>query len=502
MKYLIFALCLGLSMSLSAQDLVIYNYKTGKIKNIKPRRYGNFVTLRIDNINTFKYKVTIQGEDIEYTTPIPSELQTLFRIQDRYAAEDKGSLLEAVGNTTASAKKMEALSKNIQKTSTVKLTTDMDNLVKACNSIKQPTKDIAEVQYTRMELISLSKQKWEDYAALSTALSGINPPNRDKMKRDYMGYIEKYRKVESVYDKALITIEQAVGSIDQDSIKNELDYIGKNKEETAAVKAAAAAYAHAIADNTRHAKSQILKSYKHIKEAYKTLEYDGNEYLQLIEDVLTLYTALNNKKNFEVLSAPIQLDTDFASFKIEVVPMKSNALLPIEHSKTADFKIGTRGGWKADFSVGATLAFGAGMKDSLYSIEPDGATGNSYLRAGKNHNVARPGLAAMMHFYPRTGKPIAFGGMFGVGADFKAINDPDISLFLGGSLILGIREKIMISGGVSFQRVVRNKSNYVVDQAYNTNDISLEDVQQKAFIASPFIAVSYNLTTRRNLTFK
>lgn len=501
MKYLILALCFGLTMSLSAQDLVIYNYKTGKVKNIKPRRYGTFVTLRIDNINTFKYKVTIEGEDIEYTTPIPSELQTIFRIQDRYSTEDKGSLMEAVGNTTAAADKMVAHSSVVKAlpntTATAAAKKDMTDLVKVCNSIKQPTKDIAEIQYNRMELISLSKQKWEDYSALSAQVAAIVPPSRDKMKRDYMSYIDKYRKVEDAYEKAIRSTELF---IEEDSI-GVLRTAGVpvgGVPTTAQIQAAKNA-----ADKQRKSLlNPILKAYKNIEEAYETLEYDGDEYLQLIEDVLTLYTALNNKKNFEVLSAPIQLDTDFASFKIEVVPMKSNALLPIEHSKTADFKIGTRGGWKADFSVGATLAFGPGMKDSLYSLEPDAASGTSFLRAGSNNNVARPGLAAMMHFYPRTGKPMAFGGMFGVGADFKAIDDPDISLFLGGSLVLGIREKIMISGGVSFQRVIRNKSNFVVDQAYNTNDISLDQIEQRAFIAAPFIAVSYNLTTRRNLTFK
>ena len=119
------------------------------------------------------------------------------------------------------------------------------------------------------------------------------------------------------------------------------------------------------------------------------------------------------------------------------------------------------------------------------------------LKRRDNHNIISPGLAAMMHFYPRSGKNIAWGGLFGVGAGFQSTEDINFSLYTGVSLVMGKRQKIMLSAGFSFLRVERLKDKqFEIDKEYPISKIDLANSTEKVFKSSGFLSISYNITNR------
>ena len=104
-------------------------------------------------------------------------------------------------------------------------------------------------------------------------------------------------------------------------------------------------------------------------------------------------------------------------------------------------------------------------------------------------------MAAMMHAYKRSEKQVAWGGMLGVGAGFQSVDDANLKIFIGPTVVFGREQKVFLSGGFSLQRVDRLKSpKYDKDTEYTTIDLS--DVTQKEMKPSLFFSVSYNLTNR------
>ena len=141
--------------------------------------------------------------------------------------------------------------------------------------------------------------------------------------------------------------------------------------------------------------------------------------------------------------------------------------------------------------------FGKNSRDDIYFAEVSKTDPNiSTLRKRANNNSISPGIAAMMHFGPRSGKDFRPALMFGVGAGFQNTSDVNLSLYFGGSLVFGKRERVMLSSGVSYLRVTRLKTEqYIVDQQY-PSPTNIADITEKIFKPSFFLALSYNLTNK------
>ena len=500
--YLALAFLMTLSFSVEAQTIVEWDFQSGAIKTYKgsvsapnthPVRLNEFVTVRVINVNTFKYEVTVKGSNVDLSTPIPSELQTIFRLP-KEEEEEKIEITDAVAKTKAEAAKMDALSTAITPPGDDSdLDSKMTTLSASCKALISTTAEIAQVRIDRMILISLVQQEWGKHKSLKDAMfnAGIRPRKRLAMRTSYESFIKDYEKVEADYDKAS---KRAGVLLDNAKVVAKKSKAIANSAGASNADKAKAVTDSAEVDKLKGIKNEIDTAKSKIHDAYEVIESD--EFLQIIEDIFTLETAINNEDNFTVVSGPLQMQGDFANFKVSAIPRKVNALLPIVTGKTTNFDIPTVGGWKADFSVGPTMAFGDGAKDELFFLEPGAGDTTVTLISTENKNVIRPGLAALMHFYTRKGRDRALGFAFGVGAEFKTIDDPDLSLYLGGSWVLGKSRKVMVSAGFSFLRVDRLQSQYEVDQVFAKDVINLDAVTSKVFKTAPFISVSYNITNR------
>lgn len=432
---------------------IVYDFPNGRFVDDKvlPVKHGQFVYLKIRDINTFRYKVQITGKNIEYVTPIPSELQTVFRLQSTSGAATAAASAssEAEAETASAISKMEALE---GATPSGNLKTTLQELITACNDYLTSLRDVSSIKFHRMILIGLSKQHWRNHSELAANLPVAL--DREQMRQQFIDFSAAYERVKRLYEVA----DTQAGS---------------------------------PAD-----KALVQSALKQVIDGYEKAEDD--DFLKLIEDVTVLQGALANSRHFEVNAAPTQMDGDFVALNVKIEPTPTNSLMPFDFAREIPMEIPCQGGWKADFSVGPTFSFGSGSRDEDYLLQP--VTTDSSLVTIQNitnSSTTRPGLAAMIHAYPRTGKGWAVGAMMGVGAGFQSANDADISYYLGGSVVLGKRQKIMFSAGWSFIPVDRLKSPYNVnDTEYPSADIEVSDLTDKTIRASGFISISYNLTNR------
>ena len=480
-QFLSFAIFICLYISAQAQKCeIIYDFNlsqfvdndyvsNGKIKLLP---MGSFATIKVININTFRWKVQIEGRSINYVTQIPSELQTLFRLPDQEEVVQKTQ--KAVGDIKSSAESMNALATELKEAPTSNLEVPgvatvedkkkheedkvafekaMDRLVDACEQYVLLAEKMADIKFTRMRLIAVSKQKWASYNDMEPNLPTLL--SERQMRDNYNKFVTYYARAYTLYEAASKAAE-------------------KYKAEDA--------------------KKRVEEAEARIKKGNDEI-YEVN-FLKLIEDVSVLQDAMQNENYFTVASGPIQVDGDYIAFTIKTTPTKTNDLLAYEPAKDIQMELPAKGGWKADFSVGPVLSFGNGAKDDTYFLREKSATEVELVKQD-NNNVISPGIAAMMHFGTRVSSGVGAGLLFGVGAGFQSESNINANIYLGGSVVFGKREKIMLSTGCSWLRVnrVKNKQ-YTEGGVYETDKIDLGDITEKVFKPSVFFSISYNLTNR------
>jgi len=510
-KALLLILLAIFSGSLYAQQTMpklVYDFSKGHfldndyIKNGKmlPMPNNSFAVIEVINVNTFRYRVEITGRSVDYVTQIPSELQAIFRqaktngntAEGQEKGETAANMMTGLSNKASSEKN--SIKKNIgqlkSKRSTIKqfttktttknnkkVTTQvanpeftgieneiteeekkltqqdkfaeaMEKLADACNEYVEVAKKVASIKFSRTELINLSKQDWPDFQSMQNSMP--TELGRDEMRNSFDKFARYYAEAKSFYTNALLLAQS-----DED-------------------------------------KKKVENAQKLIEEGYHQITEDN--YLKLIDDVYTLQEAMSLAKSFTVTSPPIQIDGDVVSFDIKAVPVKVNDLLNHTAEKIFRVEIPTKGGLKVDFSVGPVFSFGNSAKDDLYFLQPIANNPDSVtLTSRNNNNAVSPGIAAMMYAYPRGSR---LAGCFGVGANVENFDNVKASFYLGVGTVLGKRQKITASLGVSFLRVDRLKDTEYETKRYKLSEISLGNVTEKVFKGSFFLSIGYNLSTR------
>lgn len=431
-------------------------------------RNREFAIFEIEDINRFLFQVTIAGETIDLQTEMSDEMRAIFRIpKSEEAKQTSNDVAEQAledANTAVEKMKIEKengiiTTKNFSKDKADKLTTTITDVIKECNKyiveLEKVSDHIGKLKINKIDLVNLAKQD-VSFAEMERRVSRIAIPSNPEI--DYVNFETEYKKVKLLYNKAK---EEAKDADDP------------------------------TPNNIENALTLIEKSYKDI---------EGENFLLLYKDVRYLSAELKNKKNFTITAPPVQMVDDFVNYVVTITPVNTNTLAPYTSKMEFSFDIPSNSGLEVDFSVGPTVSLGKNAKDEKYFLEPSTTTvGNSILRQRDNNNSGTPGLAAMMHFYDRAAKETAFGGLFGVGAGFQTIDDIDLSFYLGGSVLLGKKQKVMLNAGLSFLRVDRLKNKeFVVGNEYTTLNFDVNNVVEKVFKSSFFISLSYNITKRVN----
>lgn len=414
-------------------------------KALEAKPYGKTVVMKLKNINSILYKVEINANQMEYRTNIPVELASLFRITEESAAKLEKAKNEA-GSALESMKALESVTKDTA------LQKALPDIIKKCEDYVKRTGEVIAIFNkirTNMATFLSGARPTVSQADFQNALSELESLATPDNRRICDDYCTLYNEVEALYENALAPNPA-------------------NKE-----------------------KKRIEDALEKIEEAHEVIE--SRNIPGLLDEIEKLKKAADDPQNFTVTSPPIQMDGDAVVFKIKQTPKDPKVASEI---KWAPLTVPTKGGWKTDFSVGSALSFGNEARDEKYYLDSI-AEGSVALRGRDNRNSIRPGLAAMMHFYPRSGRDIAGGFMFGVGAGFQSVDDVNLSFFGGGSILLGKERKVILSGGISYLRIDRLKTpQYEKDAVYASDKIRIDEVTEKVFRSSFFLSISFAIASK------
>lgn len=489
-KFLLLIIAFQLSYYGISQTIE-YNFETRdggelnlEVGDASPVMDGEFLVFKVTNINTFRYKVSITGKNYDYATAIPSELQTLFRISNNTLEKGIQETENVVGELEGALDAMNTIADEASGNSAM---ANMDavfpDLVGICEDYQAQIKLLAKYKYDRLELVKLSKMSWKNHSRLLTAINTrVNIPDNEIDNFD-----EFYSDLFGLYEKAENQYESAIDAAEKD------------------IAVATTAGNMALVTSLTKKRDKIQEKLDGILENWELVEED--DIVKLLQDLSILSSALKDPSNFTVASAPIQADGDYINFAIKIEPSQVSDLLPYETSYEFPVSVKTKGGWRADFSVGPTLSIGKASRDLSFFLEKSVLTDSEgiptqidsvgVLRERDAKDSARPGIAAMIHAYRRSGKSANWGWMLGVGAGFQSIEDPDVALYTGPTVVTGKREKFMFSFGASLHRVARLNEEFSLGTSYPVDEVNTEDLTTRIFKPSVFISLSYSLATRR-----
>lgn len=545
-KSAFFLLMHCLAQNLYAQERVGLDWQQFK-KSIQtsyitqPVQYGTFTIFEIKNINRYLYKVEITGKKISLQTPIPTELQNLFRLDPqslkKFLGENNEKAEEARKKTDEGIQIMNNLREDAEISdkrqtdqleginATLKEKEDLLSITKrslaplanTTDSTLIPQRDALQIQESNLtnSITKLKEEKQEEEANIEELKREIK--NFKEIVQSVLDKCEEFRdKTEKISQlildmkisqRRLIALSQEdLGFSDMASKVSNINIsstaiVGKEyREYMQLYKELEKLYGKAFDKATQlllqgkdmseeEVKKEVKKALDEIETADKLIQ--DEDLLTLVEQVSQLAEGLRNPKNFTVTAPPVQMDEDVANYEVTITPIQTNTFGPHLTITNFGFDVPTRGGLKVDFSVGPVLGFGNESKDDSYFLDT-----NSKLTKFENPNAISPSLAAMMHFYGRTGRPNAWSGLMGVSANIADVTKLDFNILLGLSYVLGKNEKVMLNAGVIFNRVNRLKTNLYQENKEYPSDLNLEEVVQKVFRPAAFFSVSYNLTRR------
>lgn len=195
---------------------------------------------------------------------------------------------------------------------------------------------------------------------------------------------------------------------------------------------------------------------------------------------------MQNKEFFEYTSVPIQGVEDYVEFNVDIESRKNvTADYYPDNKKSFRYFEYLKGGVRLDFSAGIVLNFGT--IDKNYSIQNDVIKINS-----KNQFI--PDLGIFFHSSFRNGSSWAPGISLGTSLDISKFNIN--SFYLGGSVLIGKRDKVIITAGPAFRLTQELKENFNEnDEVIGIKDIN--DITTKNFKIGAFLALTYNLTNKQ-----
>lgn len=459
MKKLLLLLLVCSMYELHAQIITFDYASKSYIPEVNCVSQNSSISYRIININTFAKKVLVNGTLFSLNTDMPAEFSTLFRIKADNVDDKLKDAMQQVDKMVEVANEAKKIEKNAdaapapnvaKKESKALMATaaqEAGDLVIKCQNFYREAEKIKDALVFQKKLTeTMADGHLDNEISMMQALNAreINSETIKGLKTALENFRAAYEKVYWQY------------------------------EVTADAASDAGADGH---------EAKIKSAQEQIQNDYKALLKQYEESLASIDDLFLKSITPSNYIFTSENPVFVEEGTDEMEFKIQVGNTKD------DFSKINTFKktIKTEGGIKIDYSVG--LAFKS-ISDDQYFFD-----GDNKLRKGNNGHALTPGIAPMMHLYKRTCNTVAWGGMFGINADFKEITDINLGFLAGASVILGRSQKAIISTGISYSQVSRLKDNqYKIGDAYV--DTKPEDVTGRVLKPSLFVSFSLSIAKR------
>jgi hypothetical protein len=220
-----------------------------------------------------------------------------------------------------------------------------------------------------------------------------------------------------------------------------------------------------------------------------------------LRKVEAMHAILREKEAYEISSSPIQPLEDYVTFDVTIKNRDLSKSSEYDDTREFTYLEYTRGGVRFDFSTGVILNFiGNNDKYALVDVPPVDDVAMKKIVVTEN-NQFTPALAGMFHTSFRSCGIWAFGLTLGASVNVETFELN--SLFPGVSLLIGKKQKFIISAGPAFRQVEELKANYRENGTYKSSDFTAEtQLTSKQFRMGVFCGITYNLTQKQRAKFK
>ncbi|MFB3386713.1 hypothetical protein [Flavobacterium sp. LAR06] len=257
------------------------------------------------------------------------------------------------------------------------------------------------------------------------------------------------------------------------------------------------------------AKENIRIKYQSYKEEIDKIKasIDALDLPSKLRKVEAIHAVLKEKEAYQISSSPIQPLEDYVTFDVTIKNRDQSKLAEYDDNREFTYLEYTRGGVRFDFSTGIVFNFiGNNDKYGLVDVNVDTNGDGKEDTAMKKivvteNNQFTPALAGMFHTSFRSCGIWAFGLTLGASVNVETFELN--SLFPGVSLLIGKKQKFIISAGPAFRQVDELKANYREDGIYSPSDFTDETLlTAKQFKVGFFCGITYNLTQKQREKFK
>lgn len=183
--------------------------------------------------------------------------------------------------------------------------------------------------------------------------------------------------------------------------------------------------------------------------------------------------------------------TDEVKFTLTIEPTEINTC-DLNGKRIIVVKVKVKGGLKIDFSTGAFFNGGSNkfLGNTYYyrNIDENSRLITTAERGSRN----MLSVGALMHFYRRSVKKVNLAGSVGVST---TANLSDLNFHIGPSVLLGRKDRIAISAGLTLKSSPVLDRQLEVDKVYSKLQSPDEIPTVQAFpVAGYFFAITYNFS--------
>lgn len=212
--------------------------------------------------------------------------------------------------------------------------------------------------------------------------------------------------------------------------------------------------------------------------------------------------SLVNDETFTVDYATQRIaeNADYLQYRIEFKPTTLSDSYPqVATPYIHEFSVQIHEGFKVDLSSGFVLDLGLSDPSYYFDKTTDPSGVKVYVRKSNDSGDVTPSIAAFLNGYKRTSTNFKVGGAVGFGLS----NNARFRLYLGPSCIIGRKERIVISAGVSFGAISRLANGYELDQEFENNASLPNEVPTviDKFKFGGYFGLGFNLTGKANKSF-
>lgn len=236
---------------------------------------------------------------------------------------------------------------------------------------------------------------------------------------------------------------------------------------------------------------ELKKKLDDVYNLKKSYSYDNiSKKLDEIEQYYNsiAYTPFVYICNTKALSDDIMLDLDIfeisnAQKSVIISTGSAENTDTLKKIRTKRFNVKVKGDIKINTSVG--LGFPSYFNHNQLYTNKD-----SIITSSSGNNFA-PTIGTFVNFYPYTARNVQYGGTFGVGIPLDKEGTGSINFFLGGSMIMGNANKVVLSGGVALGQL------RVLDKNLKPGDKLQSQFEQiplrNGFKPGAFLALSFQI---------